>query len=1608
MKKISLYILLLTLFMLVFNSCMLFEDDVSPVFLENPQLVDETSSTFSKGLGSQATIKINVEDNNGIDEIALFKSKESSPFLKLLEKSNRSKINDVFSFNLPPSDNIYNIFVRVIDTNGNAVMKEVTLSNKNVPASFNTKDDVKPSLIQDPYIEKSELKNNNDYIIFRLEDQGFGFQSVKVSIADQIIDLKISDQKNSNSFVIEEKNYWRESGVAYIENRFPPGDYNMRITATDKKNNQFSDVKKLEVSPDYDLSDVLEVDLNYKKNVLPNEVYTLTVIATSMNYVKEILVDDREIYPKDGLTKTHVIARENKKAPGSVQDLPITHNIEVSTFLTNSTTNYTAEIFVKEDQMPEYEYFNVYKIDGENLIPYDEAEIYENDKILVDFKVYDDIALEKVFLRYGENKSKEYNTFQKEISSNNYNEFYKGEETIIVDYNNFPIELEVIDKSGNKLDYNSDNNLKKEISIKDESLPVIDEVNIIDGNRKITGSKTFKVAKNNEVFFNVSIKRKQALISSVNIYIKDSSGNVTSTLNTEPSSNPFVFNTINGYPVPDTNSIFFDIEVEDVEGNNVLKENYELMIFDNEEDIYVPKITTNDFSKIIVPGNEIGPFSASFTDDESLKNIYIQIKKKNIDGSTSSILNEEGNIDLGTIVSDGSDENPLRLKRASLSLNNWIPKEDGEYIVEFYAKNIQNYNTKLQVDLEVRDISVELINPPDQNAYLYGGNIDIQVNTIQNSNNKLIIVYDSNNNGLYEETEITYTENYEEIPPDGIIEDRLITANYSIFPNVGNYKIMIEREYAGFETSDQVFITLEDFDDFEFSRNGVIFTSDVGINNSVDSGEYKPDNDRYYIPITYDGQNQSQIDLQLTIKGYSLIDTVSVNVNGNSYQMNHISTNTPDNFEKREFVYETSIDKEDIDIENNNIIITMESYFSDDFNNETQTSLNLIAIGLNKPRVKNFNFNISDNTSEFILNEENYESQEDEIIFEQGTTYQLVLSNILFEDDYKLSEVHYYWRNKSNNQIIPINDFNFSGSPLVSTSPTDFGGSSFDFNAPVEQGTYEFVMELRNGNYEVIDNSSLSSYMDTIKEYNNTKIIIDSQVLQFLDMIANIVHTKDNINNEGIGVIPSSTYDIDLIIQNSEFLNEKSFNAYIDQLGKTYNLSINSVINAGKNDTQKNYTVQVNIPTNVLDGYADLRVTFENTKGETFETTDKVILDKKTAYALPKPYYENETNSIYLYLNKELIENDIKNIYFEVEGYGVIGKDYLDKEVTSSEIIYSYRLDEFYPGITYNIRALIRDMNSNIFIGDKQEISVQTNKTVIKGLNNLGVYKDILAIDDSDEIIVYDNNEFDYIKLESNDGNMIFGALNEKEYVTDVSTISSSNDLTLTVRDTIGNKSIFNFDFYKYSDSINPNLVYDDMLIYSNKNTGIYPLEVFFDTGNKLRSVSVYSNKFTNILEPIYMNRTAEDNTYDLILPKLEEGLSEKVTLTASMIDISGYTEEINIDIEVDTKAPSFTSFSLSGAATQVDNNYEVAYLDVDSLELSWIIAEDNISDSSGEVFVVVNNNFYEITSSKKDNNYSFNDVDLFVDNEYEVYIYSKDSVGNFNTSEKIIIKVVE
>jgi hypothetical protein len=1597
---------------------MLLNDNVLPTFIQEPQLVDDYGNIFSKGLGSQATIKIDVEDNTGIEEISLFKSKDTTPFLKLIEKSNRKKVNDVFSFNLPPSEGIYSIFVRVIDTNGNTVIREVKVQNKNTVAKFNSLDNIAPTLIQNIFFEKDTTENNNDYIKFRLEDQGFGFQSVKVLIANQTIDLNISDEIGPNRFVIENKNYWKESGVAYVSANFPPGIYDVTIIAKDKKNNEFLDTQKLEIESNKDYSDTLEVNLDYKKNVLPNEVYTLTVEATSLNYVKQILVDGKEIYPKDGLTKINVTVRENKKAPSTVSKLPISHKIEVSSFLTNSTKSYTANVYVKNDEIPEYEYFDIYKIDGSNLIPIKDADVYQNDKLLVKFKVMDDISLDKVNLYYGQNGIKEYSVFKKDNSSNNYNEYYEGEETIIVDSNNFEISLEIIDKSGNKLNWEKNGDLKKIVVLKDESAPIIEKVNIIDGNRKITGSKTFKVAKNNDILFNVKIQRKPSKISSVKIHIKDSSGGISSTIYTEVTNNVFEFNTVNPYPVPDKDSVFFDVEVIDSEGNKTYKENYELMIFDNEEDIYVPKIRTNDFSKIIIPEGQIGPFEGYFSDDGLLKSVQIQVFKKNEDGSLAEILKEDGTIDENSLVKDGSEENPLGLKNASLSLNKWVPRKDGEYVIVFYAKNTENYNSKTEVNVEVKDISVTLINPPDQNAYLYGGSIDVEIQTIQNSDNNIFIYYDSNDNGVFEDDEITYEKNYNiDIPPDGVIKDNLITANYSIFPNVGNYKIQVKRSYAGFTTSDEVFVTLEDLEDFSFSRNGLKFKSDVGINESVDSGEYVEENGIYYIPINFDGENQSNIDVEIKVLGYSLINSVNLKVNGNNYSMALVSTYTPDNYSKREFTFETTIESKDIQIEDNSLIFLIENYFNETFYNSTEKALNLRTIGLNKPRVNSFNMNIYDIDTNYILNNDNYQSPTQDIIFEKSSTYQLLLTNIYFEDDYKLWKVDYYWRNKSNNNEIPINSFRFQGNPTISTNPSDFGGAGFDFNAPDEQGTYELIMEVKNGNYEMLENAVLSDYMNEIKDYNSKKIIIDSQVLQFLNMIANIVHDPENINNKGLGVIPLDAYDINLIIQNIEFLNKKSFNVFIDQLDKTYNLSIINTSIPDKNDTEKNFVVQVDLPENIYDGEATLRVIFENTKGEQFETSDKVIIDRKSPYALPKPDYDFKENAISISLDQNILYNDISDVYFEVKGYGIVQKNNLEKIISNNQITYKYILNDFYINNNhYFIRAIVKDKNSNIFIGEYQEITIQNNNSVIDGLNNLSIYDNLIAVEKNSRLKIYDENGFEFIKIESSDGNIYNNSISEKEYLADISTITASeiapNDLMVTIRDKIGNKTIYNFELYKYdyTKSINPFLNYDNTIVYSNKNTGIYPLDINFGTNIKLRAVSISSFYFKNISQELYMNKMSSENEFSVVLPKLKEGISSTITLEASIIDISGRVENDSIDINVDTKKPQISSLSsISPEATKInDTTYEISINDVDNLFVEWTVVDDHIDTTNGNVYVSVNNNLKEIKDNKLNVSYDFSNIEMYVDNEYEVYLYAVDSAGNFNTSNKIIIKVLE
>jgi hypothetical protein len=154
----------------------------------------------------------------------------------------------------------------------------------------------------------------------------------------------------------------------------------------------------------------------------------------------------------------------------------------------------------------------------------------------------------------------------------------------------------------------------------------------------------------------------------------------------------------------------------------------------------------------------------------------------------------------------------------------------------------------------------------------------------------------------------------------------------------------------------------------------------------------------------------------------------------------------------------------------------------------------------------------------------------------------------------------------------------------------------------------------------------------------------------------------------------------------------------------------------------------------------------------------------------------------------------------------------------------------------------------------------------------------------------------------------------------------------------------------------------------------------------------------------------SSENEFSVVLPKLKEGISSTITLEASIIDISGRVENDSIDINVDTKKPQISSLSsISPEATKInDTTYEISINDVDNLFVEWTVVDDHIDTTNGNVYVSVNNNLKEIKDNKLNVSYDFSNIEMYVDNEYEVYLYAVDSAGNFNTSNKIIIKVLE
>ncbi|PWJ87262.1 hypothetical protein C7380_1252 [Oceanotoga teriensis] len=1577
MKKTLLFTILLLLLMSL-SSCMFLEDNINPKFNKAPTIEGENKGIYSKKLGDIITINIDVEDNQGIQEISVYKSGDTVPFTKLVEKSNNKEIKRSESIYLPPSKGFYSLNIKVIDTNGNAVTAPVK-SGKDI-AKFMTEDDIKPTLLEG--FEKN-VELGEDFS-FKFQDKGEGIESIKIFVNGEL---------QEGNYVIESKNYWQETGTYYIKNKFTPGTYEFVIKVKDKFDNEKQWTKNITVVQRGEGLDDLQLNLDYPNNIVPNTPYTITIDATSNNYIEDVLFDGISKY---GNSKTKEF-KDNVYRNGVDRTSGIIEH-EIKLIGCSSEKTEKIKINIKQDENPDFEYFDIYKINGEQLIPIEKADICPNDQVMVKFKVVDDIALDKVVLNYGRDGIKSFNNFKNYKDSNEYNEYYEGEEIITVDSNNFNISLYVKDKKGNYIDYKSNSLLKKTIMLKDTSTPVISSISLIHNNREINGVKTFKVVQNADIFFNIKIERKQTKIKNVEIRVN------RKTLAAKSSANPFIFKTDTGYPIPSydmsKNRINFDIFVEDEEGNTELKTGYEIIIFENESDIYIPNIKTNIIDKIIIPEN-IPEFTGVFSDEGLLKLISIQIFKLS-EGTIQEIKNEDGTLDSSTFVQSGSNDSPLNLKNATLSLLNWTPKEDGYYRIRFKAINTLNYSNTLDIDVEVRNISIKLVQPPNENTYFYGGEISMEISTLSDSENNLKIYYDSNNDGTYSVDEKTFEKSYakENISPDGIIKDSIKINNYDIFPNIGRYKIEVQREFNGKITNDYILFQLEDGNKFEiYSEKGLIIMSDTSINELVDNGFYS---DRYYIPVkTEEGKNISDLNLQLKLLNYSDINNAKIRINNSKdYELDLISQEIDDKSKKRLYTFKTKILAEDVNLKGNTISV----YINDKSSPSDMIDINLFTIGLNNPDINYFKLNIenSNNNQSYSLDKDNYESSDPNIEIIKDEDYSFSFSQGSFLDPLGVSEIEMYIINTLNGSTETIFKRAFD---QVSV---DNWGYNFNYNFMNNQGNYKLVIELRNSSYKYLENNNFPDYMMGLKEYTSKKIVKDIRILEVLDILGSIVFNQEDINNKGYGVISSKFPTLNMIIQNVDSLNKSkdSFNAYITQNGIDNKLSITEVNFAQKNEINRNFYLNVEMPDSVYDGEAKLSIEFENVQGKDFKAETQIIIDRESSYALPELEYDTDKNEIYL----EIIEKfkyDIENIYFEIRGKGIVQSNILQKE----NIKYFYSLNDFYPGI-YEIRPVIVDKNNNIFIRNNfKQIEIRGNMTVINNVNNYGLYRGIMALNDGDTFKFYNSNSFKSVLIEIDDQEITLPATSNKEYAYDIFSKTNPDEINssfirISTTNGLDERDIINLDLFKYDSTKEADIdSYNELQIYSNKNTGLNPLNIKLKKDIKVRAISIEDDGslFENLSDHIFMSKTSFDNEFRLNLPDLRKDISEDKNINITLYDISGRTKEITKAIKIDTKKPEINNVNIINA-TLKDGVYEISKSDISSLKIEYSVFDDNIS--GGKVSIIVNDKIIDVDVSSTE--YDFRDFDFMPKNEYEIYVYAEDSVKNFVMSEKKTLKIID
>lgn len=1637
MKKI-IFLTLSILVMLLMTGCMMIKDTQPPEFYEKPTINGITKGMNFSEAGDEIIINYKVRDNQAINYIQLFKSTDlSKPIDTIVNNYQKNKFESQgYRVNLPFDNSKYKLFLVASDLEGNKTTQEVGDNTY-----FNVSDKSAPTINEN--FEVSKVTDELYKIKFYFEEIGSGIDNFIVNYKNKnIISKKYHADDNfenetGNYYVIDNENSWKQEGYVVFFTNLSIGENTFNIVGKDKMGNSSDSYSFTHTIKSENPDSVINLSVNYQEyyildqNTKETDDISINIKASDeTSYIKKLEVIENGI--KKDIPINPALPNYNYEYKIGKKSSLQTINLKVIAYNTNdSQKEKDISISVIDEKKPNVSFIlnNIIKggvsHEPKDYIINDNIFIESGDQLNFSLKAEDLMGLSDIEVYSVRNFNTE--TLYTKSFDNNEKEYSEDITLSFVDEGVYKLYLKAVNVNGISEIYEFD----KDIVYSDENYTISNmrlRVNFfynqeIDQNiyyKSVSGKKTFVVSDKTNIEFASEIKSKYQNIDKV-YYLLD--GVEIPAEKYDVSS--LEWRSIDYYKadIGATTEYKLQIKIVDTFGKEyILSDDYYIQIVNTHEDAYGSK--SNIFADNYNPStsDQIN-ISYSIEDDFGIDNYKVELYEVT-DSGTEVLI--KGNPFINIKLDERKDYTNSK---------DWTPYRTSTYKFKLTVENILGIKTVSETkEINVSELYINILEPSlNQITRRRSQNtVDFKVDT---SGGATLNVYVEDLDGNKYQIMNRITENDENILTryDFVLNLSMEYPDYSagtgiVFAKPGEYTLFFEAVYKSLKK--EVSKTLLIRDDSDTILDSINITPDyTGSSTPTDAEfsamengvveEFQYENDKYYIPVDYNGANQTRIDIELKLIDYNVLDKVLVDINGNTFNFESPTLiediTSGANEGKKRFTYDIGIAKENVNIGMNNIKI----YVEKEIYNEPYKlkELDLVALDWQPPSINNYNFEIS--------NVPIVKGETSNKYFVIGQ-HSINFNEVSLTDNFGVGGFDLRLFQRDNNNFIDLNKSLYGVMRIrqdqTQSKQTDvdendlktvFGTNGLDlsnFTFDESIGYYKINATLYDESYILAMNSSLEPVKNYIKKYNESYEPI------YIYLTDNVKAKKLTILPDDRNYIKSRIFNSDLEIELSENLNVEdvidgnSIEAYLT--GPTEIKLTNDVLYDGKNV----YKIKSTIPEDVkaFDGEYNLVVKFKTKYSDKYEEIRKsVILDideSRNLSGITRKYingkgnvgFEVEINTIY----KENLEYDVDNYYFEYNGIKKQGK--LDSE-NKKAYVDLYGLEDGNYEITYHIT----DKLGKELVSNPLEFIIESNPPVIEGIitDDTDRNKNVLAFntDDrfSDKNLTVKDDIGLYKTIFTKGNNFFSENTKTKSHILNIESILQNlNDI----------KSYSDSEYFDLnidSSDINSNDTYKDIKIYRDLTAPSTVIDNGIPTlvteNNKTLKVLVNDNVATksvdfrlynNVLNKEYTGTMEQDgndfNIHDFkyILGNLGS-LEGEFTLEVNAEDLAGNgsTMELFNTIRIDNKVPVIEN-------QEIINSYKYGtdyYISNNTTNfINWEISDFTIDNSQGKVeFYVDGVKKYDVPAVNRNmGTINLDDLGIVNDDSYDIYFKDIDEAG--------------